>query len=78
MSREIDGKTYLTPPEVARELGVSRWTLHRWLQSQKLADMNLEAVTDTFTGRLYIDKASLPKLPRKRFVATTLGPHSQR
>jgi hypothetical protein len=45
MSFQLDGTTYFSAAEVAREVGVSRQTLWRWRQDRKIP-----------TGRRYRDK----------------------
>ena len=73
MPREIDGKTYLTQPEAAKQVGVSRWTLNRWLAATKRSKKgSVQMLKDKVSGRTYIAKDSLAVLRSHRFEPTSV------
>ena len=73
MPKQIAGKTYLTTPEAAKHVGISRWTLHRWLATRSRRNGAVKILRDRVSGRTYIAQESLRELQRHRFQPTSLG-----
>lgn len=71
MPREIEGRIYLTPPEAAKKVGISRWTLNRWLAAGA-SRKRIKIMQDRVSGRKYIAEESLAALRRDRFQTTTI------
>jgi hypothetical protein len=72
MSRIIGGRNYLTPPEAAKEVGISRWTLNRWLAENEKRSGKVKILKDKVSGRRYIAEDSLRALLRNRFQETSI------
>jgi hypothetical protein len=72
MPKEIAGKTYFTPPEAAKQVGISRWTLNRWLAAEGKPNGQIKILRDRVSGRIYIAKESLPYLVKHRYQPASL------
>lgn len=70
MPKVIGRTTYLTPPEAARQLGVSRATINRWLTTPDKLSVSVKVRRDPLSNRYYIAASSVTVL-QKRFQLIT-------
>lgn len=67
-SKRIGNRTFISAPAAAKKIGISRWTMNRWLANRKTCiDDAIEVLKDSTSGRYYIASDSVEGLLAQRF-----------